>query len=97
MSLIDGNALAVTYCEVDEKHDSAPWILSDILDFLNDAPTVDAAPVVHGYWIYHVDGLFPEESTQECSVCHEHESVTICNDRFCPNCGAKMNGGADNY
>ena len=43
-----------------------------------------------GKWIFHIDNLFPEESTQECSVCHEEESIKIQNDNFCPNCGAKM-------
>lgn len=53
-------------------------------------PTIDAAPVVRGKWIYHYDDLFPMESTQECSVCHEEEYITLCNDNYCPNCGAKM-------
>ena len=45
-----------------------------------------------GKWIFHLDDLFPEESTQECSVCHEEGSVKIQNDNFCPNCGADMRG-----
>ena len=56
---------------------------------IKDAPSADA---VHGEWIMHIDDLFPEESTQECSNCHEHETIKICNDNFCPNCGAKMDG-----
>lgn len=55
-------------------------------------PTADYAEVKHGYWIYHFDDLFPSESTQECSVCHEEEGMTICNENYCPNCGAKMDG-----
>ncbi len=43
-----------------------------------------------GHWIYHFDDLFPAESTQECSVCHEEEFMSICNENFCPNCGARM-------
>lgn len=43
-----------------------------------------------GKWIMHIDDLFPEESTQECSNCHEHETIQICNDNFCPCCGADM-------
>ena len=46
-----------------------------------------------GEWIFHLDDLFPEESTQECSVCHEEESIKIQNDNFCPNCGAEMKRG----
>lgn len=42
-----------------------------------------------GKWIYHIDDLFPAESTQECDQCHEHQPLT-CDNNFCPNCGVKM-------
>ena len=56
---------------------------------LREAPTIDVAPVVHGRWIMHDDefGL-----TCECSVCHIE---TMGDGNYCPNCGAKMDGGAD--
>lgn len=44
-------------------------------------------------WIMHIDDLYPEESTQECSNCHEHETIKIHNDDYCPSCGARMNKG----
>ena len=53
---------------------------------------IDAEPVRHGRWIYHIDDTFPFESTQECSVCHEHEYITLCHENYCPNCGADMRG-----
>lgn len=48
------------------------------------------APVVHGRWIMHDDefGL-----TCECSVCHIE---TMGDGNYCPNCGAKMDGGNQN-
>jgi NADH pyrophosphatase NudC (nudix superfamily) len=46
-------------------------------------------PVKHGHWIIHFDDLFPEDSSVECSVCHEYEGI-MANDNYCPNCGAKM-------
>lgn len=49
----------------------------------------------HGHWIYNGDDLFPCESTQECSVCHEHEWITLQNENFCPHCGAKMDWRMD--
>ena len=42
-----------------------------------------------GKWIKHFDDLFPEDSTIECSVCHEHQPMGI-DENYCPNCGAKM-------
>lgn len=52
----------------------------------------DVAPVVHGLWVEHLDEM-------ECSVCKrqwnycDNDTNTF---NFCPNCGAKMDGGADN-
>ena len=44
-----------------------------------------------GHWIIHSDDLFPSESTQECSECHEHQPLDWRrSDNYCPNCGAKM-------
>lgn len=52
-------------------------------------PAADVAPVVHGRWIMHDDefGL-----TCECSACHIE---TMGDGNYCPNCGAKMDGGVD--
>lgn len=57
---------------------------------IDEIPASDVAPVVHGRWIMHDDefGL-----TCECSVCHIE---TMGDGNYCPNCGAKMDGGADN-
>ena len=57
---------------------------------LDEIPAADVAPVRHGRWIYHPDDLFPGDSTQECSCCHEEEYLTLYNENYCPNCGAKM-------
>lgn len=61
---------------------------------INDAPAVDAAPVVHGRWIEKVDMVesYLADSTEvffECSVC---ESPNYGESPYCPNCGAKMDG-----
>ena len=53
-------------------------------------PSADVKKIEHGYWINHTSELFPADGTVECSVCHEHESVLLAHDNYCPNCGAKM-------
>lgn len=54
-------------------------------------PTADVQEVKHGRWIMHIDDLFPAESTMECDQCHEEQPLE-CDDKYCPNCGAKMEG-----
>jgi rubredoxin len=54
--------------------------------------SVDAVPVVHGRWVHHYyDSVEPIDDKWYCSECH------MCNDYrrtwYCPNCGAKMDGG----
>lgn len=43
-----------------------------------------------GQWIMRPNDLFPEEGEQECSVCHALQPISIVDDDYCPNCGAKM-------
>ena len=57
-----------------------------IRDYLERLPS---APPKMGKWIYHIDDLFPAESTMECNQCHAEQPLT-CDDEFCPHCGAMM-------
>lgn len=62
---------------------------------INAIPAADVAPVVHGRWIdnehHGYNWVFI------CSNCNYVDGYPF-NDRYnyCPNCGAKMDGGADN-
>lgn len=49
-------------------------------------PAADVAPVRHGRWIEHEDGVF---TCSECGNAESNESY------FCRYCGAKMDGGAE--
>lgn len=60
---------------------------------INDAPTVDAVPVVHGRWLMWEE-QFPGRTLRKksglgvfCSSCHNHADNMS---NYCPNCGAKM-------
>ena len=50
---------------------------------VKSAPTIDAEPVRHGRW----------EHGMRCSGCGQ---VDTTKPNYCPNCGTKMDGGADN-
>lgn len=56
---------------------------------IREAPTVDAAPVVHGHWIF---GTANHREYMKCSVCLKSQTLTGVF-TYCPNCGAKMDGG----
>lgn len=62
-------------------------------------PAADVAPVVHARWIsWEEAGNFvPSPDRHECSVCHDAAQVLVNGfellSDYCPNCGAKMDGG----
>lgn len=57
-------------------------------------PSLDAAPVVHAYWIktFGSDGFV---STLRCSRCGNAENSTYIPGNFCWFCGSKMDGEAE--
>lgn len=54
---------------------------------------VDAVPVVHGRWVSEYK-IKPSKETDayHCSVCHDYYTTESYNLRYCPRCGAKMDG-----
>lgn len=65
----------------------------EIEEAIDAAPTADVVPVVHGWW----------NATETCSLCGEKSTegldATTWNywlPNYCPHCGAKRDGGADN-
>lgn len=61
---------------------------------LDEIPAADVAPVVHGRWIEDHDYL----KCPECGVMVKWDFTffDIGNWNYCPNCGAKMDGGDNN-
>ena len=75
---------------------------------LDEAPTVDAVPVAHGEWIMDTD---PDDGDCRCSNCRvcidalHRRNHGVLNAlgyklhtfyKYCPNCGAKMDGERKN-
>ncbi len=64
-------------------------------------PAADVAPVVHGEWL-RVDDDWNSLTTIQCPICSEEwcfetdDDVSLLSYKYCPNCGAKMDGGNEN-
>ena len=73
---------------------SSIWETCEVVEFLEDCPIVDAVEVVHGRWVRKAhDGAFGVFHLWHCSVC---DTIRARQDPCCGECGAKMDGGADN-
>ena len=68
-------------------------MLYEIHDALTGISAADVVPVVHAYWIPQKEIHEFEEAWMNCSVCGYPVSRWTGNTNFCPNCGAKMDGG----
>ena len=82
------------FCErCNEEMSEIPCEPSDCFarEVIKTFPAADVAPVVHGQW---VDNGIPDSILNGCSVC----GFTCGSSSFfyCPNCGARMDGGDGN-
>ena len=118
MRLIDGDALVEKFnekvdmaeCLVDARTVERFATFCALADAVEEMPTADAAPVVHGRWVFGKDlpDSFGSMSKNKyhlyCSECRNQAfNNSTDNDcdfdmdtPFCPWCGAKMDGGVDN-
>lgn len=76
-----------------QKWDSGCWIRYKMFEnAIDDAPTIEPK---RGKWIdaeiRHEDGVLPIQVCSECKTFYPLE-YTGGGHRFCPNCGAKMDG-----
>lgn len=104
MRLIDADALKekVSPLFIDAACRDCPVVRSHVglANLINEAPTIDAVPVVYGRWEecdyvepdYHGFGIVRREKAglrcSECCDCFKKELLWKGN--YCPNCGAKM-------
>ena len=74
---------------LDTLYDADAITMSGV-KILNQFPAADVAPVRHGRWIkYQIPPIIC------CSNCDWATDVEEKNFQYCPNCGVKMDGGAD--
>ena len=75
---------------------NSPHLLSrdDTMFLLDNIPAADVAPVVHGRWI---GAPLCGNDNCRCSVCGSWHNIHAnlrgeITQKYCPNCGAKMDG-----
>lgn len=90
-------------CGAEPGSYTAGWdeAINAAYEAIQDEPAADVAPVVHGEWL-NIDGDY---TFAACSICETAYEVAteeeaekglwdafMCSYRYCPNCGAKMDG-----
>ena len=76
----------------------SPFFSDSLMEEIKAIPAADVAPVRHGLWEERDDGF--GGTYYHCSVCGE-DWCTIDGTpaengmRYCPQCGARMDGGTD--
>lgn len=81
------------------------WVLKRMVfepdyEVVQMAPAVEAEPVRHGRWeivIVSTSNPYESEIEEKCSICGRcvQRYGAQPQDNYCPNCGAKMDGGDD--
>ena len=71
----------------------ACWV-DDMVGEIENAPTADVVPAVHGRWVNEqmIVGGFAETWACDCSVCGRTQREPLWKPNYCPNCGARMDG-----
>lgn len=86
MRLIDGNRL-LNLARSERDTCGKDYDFDGLLSDIENAPTVEAAPVRHGRWINMKNG------NANCSVCGRHVVGVYDDDnadKYCRHCGSRM-------
>ena len=61
--------------------------VESVIEYAESLPSADVEEVRHGEWTFGGDGVVV------CTICKETLDSYVLPRNFCPNCGAKMDGG----
>ena len=85
----------------DKEHGSKDFIygIETVLEYAENLPAADVAPVVHGHWIIGADN---DAFDVKCSKCEWTDTFEVAGTaaveriakamHYCRNCGARMDG-----
>lgn len=97
--LIKGIRFAVcTTCAFDYNKEKCRCDTGDCITYIEDCPTADVQETKHGWWVNCVDYKKVDDviyyGYTSCSACKKMQQYGY-KTKYCPNCGAKMDGDAD--
>lgn len=92
MRLIDADRALEIVRDQGIAHPNAYHLTNYATLILQEAPTIEAEPVKHGRWEPQTNNGVYELG---CTECGYFPGIKFWTSPYCPNCGAKMDGGAD--
>lgn len=98
--------LYILYNRLCEKSPHFCYGFLTAVDYVKEFSAADVAPVVHSYWESYDCNQYmgtdeygePKWRDGRYYVCHNYKCrrKTVIKTNYCPNCGAMMDGDADN-
>lgn len=109
MDLIDRSEVQYKMIEILPEADSLEWyeqarpdevkdLVDELYSIVLNVIRIDAQPVKHGRFVFEKGDYINTVDGYRCTSCGEtyHTKVPYFSEyKFCPNCGAKMDGDAD--
>ena len=81
-----------TFCDVFVTN----WTDEKVLAWIKNLPAADVVEVVHAQWEIEMDDMgWNKHTCPNCGYVKRTDIHVSLGWNFCPNCGAKMDGGAD--
>lgn len=77
------------------KYPEGMFDCEDVISSVENAPAADVAPVVHGRWVERQAPHAMGGVSAKCSACGKSVQYLGNPLNYCPNCGAKMDGGTN--
>lgn len=71
------------------------WSAEEIKPKLEAIPAADVVEIIHAHWVKPTKIGWRSVDVPHCSHCKEIPCGVNMNTHYCPNCGAKMDGGMD--
>ena len=68
------------------KYPEGMFDCEDVVNSIENAPSVEVAPVMHGRWVC------VDTDTEQFFLCNRCKKKEYWESNYCPNCGCRMDG-----